>query len=73
MYIVNNNMLQDWNILFSDILFYGLVWNLWEPLYPETLRIETIWKTPLMKYISLLQLSWIAFSFLIPKPFFRVP
>ena len=48
MFIVNNNMLQDWNIeiySFPDILFYGLVWNSWEPLYPETLRIEIIYRS----------------------------
>ena len=42
--------------LFSDVLFYGLVWNLWEPLYSETLRIDITWETSAREYISGLDL-----------------
>ena len=46
MFIINNNVFSGLKhlkyTLFSDVLFYGLVWNLWEPLYSENLKTQNL-------------------------------
>ena len=37
--------------IFPDVIVYGLVWNLWEPLYSETLETVISWETPAREYI----------------------
>ena len=55
----------DWNIskyiLFPDVFFYGLVWNLWEPPYPHLENWNCLRNSSLGIYII--------YSFLDRSPF----